>query len=56
MKSDKTLYIAREESFEIESPEVFVTTMTSTVTISESPDGSQNPFQIKESFGRGRVG
>ena len=39
MKSDKTLYIAREESFEIESPEVFVTTMTSTVTISESLDG-----------------
>ena len=39
MNSDKTLYIAREESFEIESPEVFVTTMTSTVTISESQDG-----------------
>jgi hypothetical protein len=39
MKSDKTLHIAREESFVIESPEVFVTTMTSTVTISESHDG-----------------
>ena len=39
MKFYKELYIAREESFEIESPEVFVTSISSEITIIESPDG-----------------
>ena len=39
MKFDKTLHIAREESFQIESPEVFITSISSDITISESHDG-----------------
>ena len=39
MKFDKELYIAREESFEIDSPEVFITSISSDITISESHDG-----------------
>lgn len=39
MKSDKTLRIAREESFQIESPEVFFTSISSAVMITESHDG-----------------
>ena len=39
MKFDKTLHIAREESFEIEHPEVTVMSITSEVTIVESRDG-----------------
>ena len=39
MKIYKEFYTAREESFEIESPEVFVTSISSQVTITESHDG-----------------
>ena len=39
MKIYKEFYTAREESFEIESPEVFITSISSPVTISESHDG-----------------
>lgn len=39
MKFHKELYTAREESFEIESPEVFITSISSSVTITESRDG-----------------
>ena len=39
MKFDNTLHVAREESFQIESPEIIVTSISSAVTISESRDG-----------------
>ena len=39
MKIHKELYTAREESFEIESPEVFLESISSAVTITESHDG-----------------
>lgn len=39
MKIYKEFYTAREESFEIENPAVFVTTISSPVTITESHDG-----------------
>ena len=41
MKFYKELYTAREESFEIESPEVFITSISSAVTITESHNGSK---------------
>lgn len=39
MKFNKSFHIAREESFEIETPEVSVMTISSEVTIMESMDG-----------------
>jgi DUF4097 and DUF4098 domain-containing protein YvlB len=39
MKVDQSSYVSREESFEIENPEVSVTTITSDVKIKESLDG-----------------
>ena len=39
MKFHKELYTARDESFEIESPEVFVESILSNITINESQDG-----------------
>ena len=39
MKIHKELFTAREESFEIESPEVFVEGILSNITINESHDG-----------------
>lgn len=39
MKIHKELHLAREESFEIESPEVFAESLSSEITISDSHDG-----------------
>jgi DUF4097 and DUF4098 domain-containing protein YvlB len=39
MKQNGSTYFSREESFEIENPEVFVETVSSEITIAESPDG-----------------
>jgi hypothetical protein len=39
MKVDDISYVSREESFEIENPEVFVATISSDVQILESTDG-----------------
>ena len=42
MKFHQTLQIAREESFEILNPEVVVTTLSSEITLIESPDGKSH--------------
>lgn len=39
MKFQKEIYTAREESFEIENPEVFLEGISSEITINESQDG-----------------
>jgi len=39
MKHNGSTYLSREESFEIENPEVFVETVSSEIKIVESPDG-----------------
>jgi Putative adhesin len=42
MKSDKTLQVAREESFDIERPEVSVLSISTEITVVESQDGKSH--------------